>query len=321
MPLIKSTFKTPLLFRNKHFSTMYRTLFTDPKVNYSRNRINTPDGDFIDLDFSIANSKHLALLIHGLEGSSNSKYVLSTTKYLNKQNIDVVVFNLRGCSGELNKKLKAYHSGETSDLLFVLNHILEKFNYEKTSLVGFSLGGNMVLKYLEEQKENLPNSLNAAIAISPPIDLKGSSMELAKKSNRIYMKRFLKTLTKKVLEKSRQFPNQNIAIKNIMKAKDFAVFDNLFTAPSFGFKNAEDYWQKASSLFELEAIRLPTYLITAQNDPFLSESCIPFDIAKKHPFLFLEAPKKGGHIGFIQSFKASKNLWLEKKIANFIQKI
>lgn len=320
MPILISDFKTSLLFRHKHFSTMYRTLFTNPKVNFSRNRIQTVDKDFIDLDFSISNSKQLAVLIHGLEGSSNSKYILSTTQYLNKQNIDVVVFNLRGCSGELNYKLKAYHSGETSDLKFVLKHLRENFNYEKVALVGFSLGGNMVLKYLGEQEKNLPKELNAAISVSPPCDLKGSSYELAKKSNAIYMKRFLKTLTLKVFEKSKQFPNEKIDLKGIMNSKNFADFDNLFTAPSFGFKDAHDYWAKASSLFNLDKIQLPTYLLSAKNDPFLSDSCLPHDIATNQPFLFLETPRHGGHIGFIQSFNNAKNNWMEKKIANFIQK-
>jgi predicted alpha/beta-fold hydrolase len=300
---------------------MYRTLFTNPIVNYTRNRITTPDNDFIDLDFSTSNSKHLALLIHGLEGSSNSKYVLSTTQYLNKQNIDVVVFNLRGCSGELNLKLKAYHSGETSDLDFVLKFLTKNFEYQKISIVGFSLGGNMSLKYLAEKKENCPAIINSVVSVSPPCDLKGSSKELGKKSNIIYMKRFLKTLTQKVLEKSKRFPNNKMNIEGIMASKNFADFDNLFTAPSYGFKDANDYWFKASSLYGLTDIKTPTYLITAMNDPFLSESCIPYGIAKNHQYLSLEVPKYGGHIGFIQSFNSNKNLWLEKKIANFIQKI
>jgi predicted alpha/beta-fold hydrolase len=299
---------------------MYRTLFTNSKINFNRKRIQTPDNDFIDLDFSKVKSKHLALLIHGLEGSSNSKYILSTTQYLNKKNIDVVVFNLRGCSGEPNNKLKSYHSGETKDLDFVVKFLTENCDYNKISIVGFSLGGNMSLKYLSEKKKDCPAILNAIVAVSPPCDLKGSSIELAKKSNFIYMKRFLKTLTKKAFEKNKRFPNENLNIDNIMASKNFADFDNLFTAPTSGFESAEDYWLKASSLFDLEDIKKPTYLISAENDPFLSKSCIPFSIAKNHKYLFLEAPKHGGHIGFIQSFSAKNNLWLEKKVTNFIQK-
>ncbi len=319
MPILPSTFKTTLPFTNKHFSTVYRTLFTNPKVNFVRKRIETPDGDFLDLDFSTKSSKNVALLIHGLEGSSNSSYIRSTTNYLNANNIDVIVLNLRGCSGEFNKFFKAYHSGETEDLNFVINHIKTSYTYASISLVGFSMGGNIVLKYSGEQENNMPKIINCVIAVSPPCDLKGSSLELSKKSNRIYMKRFLKTLVSKAFQKSKQFPNENLQMEKILDAKTFYDFDTLYTAPSFGFKSAEDYWKKASSISFLTKIKTPTYLLTALNDPFLSKSCCPTNEAIINENLYLEAPKHGGHIGFIKSFVPSKNLWCEQKITNFIQ--
>ncbi|MFC2109260.1 YheT family hydrolase [Bacteroidota bacterium] len=318
MPLIKSNFKAAHVFRNKHFNTMFRTLFTKPNVNYARERITTMDNDFIDLDFSKVNSQSLTILIHGLEGSSNSKYVLSTAHFLNENNFDVVVFNLRGCSGELNKKFKAYHSGETKDLDFVIEHLTKNYDYKDISLIGFSLGGNMTLKYLGEKGTEHNSLLKNAVAVSAPCDLKGSSLELAKKSNAIYMKRFLKTLVKKAILKNRLFPNRIEHMDKIITAKNFYAFDNYFTAPSFGFRNAEDYWKKASSYNYLNNIKVPTYFITAKDDPFLSESCIPIKLAKKHKYLYLEVTKKGGHIGFIENF--SKKDWLEKKITNFVSK-
>jgi predicted alpha/beta-fold hydrolase len=319
MPVIPSSFKTSFPFTNKHFSTIYRTLFTNPKVTYQRKRIATLDGDFLDLDISSVGSKNMALLVHGLEGSSNSKYVLSTTNYLNKHAYDVIVLNLRGCSGELNKKFRAYHSGETNDLDFVINYITSKYTYTSISLVGFSMGGNIVLKYTGEQEHRMIPAIKSVIAISPPCDLKGSSIELAKKSNFIYMKRFLKTLVTKALQKSEKYPKENLKKETLLKAKTFYHFDTLFTAPSFGFDSAEDYWKKASSNTYLSKIKTPTYLLTAYNDPFLSESCIPVMAAHKNKYLNLESPKHGGHIGFIRSFSSSKNNWCEEKITKFMQ--
>ena len=318
MPLITSDFKASFPFTNKHFSTIYRTLFTKPAVNYVRKRILTIDNDFLDLDFSFVNSSQVAVLIHGLEGSSNSKYVLSTTQYLNSNNIDVVVINLRGCSGELNNLYKAYHTGETGDLNFVLKHINHNYSYEKISIVGFSLGGNVALKYAGEQASHMNPKVKNIIAISPPCDLKGSSIELSKKSNYIYMKRFLNTLIKKTILKGRQFPDENINLEKLVKAKNFYDFDTLYTAPSFGFKDAEDYWEKASSKPFLKNIKNRTYILTSKNDPFLSESCFPVEDAKKNQSLFLELTDQGGHIGFIKSFRLKKEFWLEKKIINFL---
>ncbi len=318
MPITTSDFKTSFPFTNKHISTVYRTLFTNPKVFFTRKRVLTKDDDFIDLDFSLINSKNCVLLIHGLEGSSNSKYILSTTLELNKANLDVIVFNLRGCSGTINKQLRTYHSGEINDLEFVINFLSTNYSYSKLGIIGFSLGGNMTLKFLGEQLNHKYPFLKCAMAVSPPCDLKGSSIELAKKSNQLYMKRFLKTLISKALHKAQLYPEQQLNIAEIKNSKSFLDFDNLFTAPVFGFLNAEDYWKRASSLSSLNKITLPTYLLTAQDDPFLSDSCYPLKAAKENKFLTLELTKFGGHMGFTQSFIPRKNKWLERKIIHFM---
>jgi predicted alpha/beta-fold hydrolase len=297
---------------------MYRTLFTSPQVDFNRERIETEDGDFLDLDFSTVNSKNLVVLIHGLEGSSSSKYILSSTSFLNHNNYDIVVLNLRGCSGELNRHYKAYHTGETGDLTYVLQHLQKNKTYKNISLLGFSLGGNVVLKFAGEQKEKITPFIHKIIAVSPPCDLKGASDALSKKSNLIYMKRFLKTLVKKAILKAELFPEENLKIEKLLKAKNFADFDNLFTAPSFGFKNAEDYWEKASSMPFLKDIKVKSFLLAAKNDPFLSTSCFPFEIAKNHPYLNLELTETGGHIGFIKSFRSKDQFWFEKKILKYL---
>ncbi len=318
MPIITSHFRTSYFFKNKHVNTVYRTLFTRPKVSYARQRIAMDNQDFIDLDISSVSSKKAALLIHGLEGSSQSKYILASTQAFNNNEIDVVVFNLRGCSGEPNNRFESYHSGETKDLDFVIQYVIKNYFYTHISLVGFSLGGNMLLKYLGEQGPNVLKPITSAIVVSAPVDLKGSSMELAKKHNAIYMKRFLKTLVKKALQKSNMYPEKSLNPGSIKNCQNFYDFDTCFTAPSFGFESAEDYWEKASALKWLTSIQLPTYFVTAKDDPFLSDSCYPLAIAKEHPHLFLEVTEKGGHIGFIQNFH--KKDWLEKKMTNFMYK-
>lgn len=189
---------------------------------------------------------------------------------------------------------------------------------KKSIWLDLAWGGNVVLKYAGEQKNNIQNSVKKIISISPPCDLKGSSVALSKKSNIIYMKRFLKTLIKKATQKATLFPNEKINMNTLLKAKNFNDFDSIYTAPSFGFKNAEDYWQKASSKPFLRHIKTPTYLLTSKNDPFLSASCFPIEEAKKNPALFLEITDTGGHIGFVKSFKLKNEFWLEKKIANFL---
>lgn len=318
MPVLHSNFSVKFPFSNRHVSTVYRTLFSNPSAIFTRKRLDTPDGDFLDLDISSVKSDHLVLMIHGLEGSSNSKYILSTTSVLNKNKFDVIVLNLRGCSGELNRLFKAYHSGETGDLHHVIAFIGSHFNYKTISLVGFSLGGNVVLKYAGEQQMHLTGKIASVVAVCPPCDLKGSSEVLAKKSNRIYMKRFLNTLVSKALTKSKMFPEKAVQTDQLIKAKNFKDFDALYTAPAFGFKDAEDYWEKASSKPYLKSIQVPTYILSAANDPFLSESCFPISIAEKHAFLSLEIPKYGGHIGFINSWSPNKNTWCEEKITKFI---
>lgn len=318
MPIINSDFKATFPFSNKHFSTMYRTLFTNPVAHFNRKRIETEDGDFLDLDFSTVNSKKLVVLIHGLEGSSSSKYILASTNFLNKNGFDIVVINLRGCSGELNRHYKAYHTGETGDLGFVLKYIEKNYSYKNISLLGFSLGGNVVLKYAGEQKENLNPLILKVVAVSPPCDLKGASDALSKKSNTIYMKRFLKTLVYKAALKAERFPEEKLNTEELLKAKNFTDFDNLFTAPSFCFKDAEDYWEKASSKPFLKDIKVQSYLLSAKNDPFLSDSCFPTEIAKKHQYLHLELTETGGHIGFIKSFKTKDKFWFEKKLLKYL---
>ncbi|TMM31330.1 alpha/beta fold hydrolase [Polaribacter aestuariivivens] len=319
MPILNSDFSPTLPFKNGHFNTMYRPLFMKDTCDYKRQRITTWDADFIDLDFSLVGSKTLAVLIHGLEGSSESKYMASNSNYLNSKGIDTVCFNLRGCSGEDNLLLATYHSGKTEDVKFVIEFLLKNYNYENIVLVGFSLGGNLTLKYLGENNQNLPSEIKGGIATSVPIDIASAEIEMEKLKNKLYMELFFKTMKNKLLEKSHKFPDYKLDKDKLFKATKFKHLEYLYTVPVFGFESPEDYWKKASSKPYLSKIDRPTLLINATDDTFLSADCYPRKEALKNDNFYLEIPKFGGHVGFMTSFKPQENTWLEQRIARFIE--
>lgn len=320
MPVLESDFYPSLPFRNGHFNTMYRPLFVKETCNYSRKRITTWDDDFIDLDFSAANSnsKTLAILIHGLEGSSESKYIITTANELNAKEIDTVSVNLRGCSGEDNLLLGTYHSGKTEDVAFIVDHILENYNYENIIIIGYSLGGNLTLKYMGEFAETLSPKIKGAIATSVPIDIASAEVEMDKLKNKFYIDQFLKTIRLKVLEKSFKFPDFELDKDKLFKAKRFKHLEYLYTVPVFGFESPEDYWEKASAKPFIPKIKLPTLLINAEDDSFLSKECFPYEEAENSDNFFLEVTKYGGHVGFISTFKQEESRWLENRISRFI---
>ena len=320
MPLIKSSYNPSFIFKNTHINTVYKTLFYNNLITYKRTRISTPDNDFLDLDFSTTGSNTLVIALHGLEGSSKSNYIVSLVNHLNSLQIDCVAINFRGCSGEDNNHLHSYNSGKTDDVSLIINHILTKYAYKNIVLLGYSMGGNITLKYLGETNQ-IPHEVKVAIAISVPCDLEGSSNSLSNWNNAIYMNRFLKTLKDKSLTKIAKFPESNLDKSAILNAKNFEDFDNAVTAPLFGFKNAKDYWAQCSSKQFIPSIKTPTLVINAKDDSFLSKSCFPILEAENHKQLYLETPKYGGHVGFNTSIVENDPLWSENRIVQFIQHI
>ena len=316
MPLVKTNFIPTIPFRNSFFNTMYRFLFMTDKAVYERKRVTTWDHDFIDLDFSFKNSKTLVLLIHGLEGSSQSNYMVTTSQELNTNGFDTVCMNLRGCSGEDNLLAKTYHSGKTDDVDFIIRHICYHYNYDNIILCGFSLGGNLILKYLGEY-DTIPKEVKGGVTISVPTDLTSSQAELNKPKNTLYMLAFIRTIKLKILEKAEKFPELNIDKEKLFKAKEFRDLEGQFIIPLFGFKSSEEYWIKASSKPYIPQIKHKTLLINAKDDTFLAPECYPIDEAKKSDFFYLMTPDYGGHVGFINSFK-TENKWLEHQIVGFI---
>ncbi len=306
------SYSAPAILFNKHFETIFPSLFRKVKLtSYQRERIITPDNDFLDLDWLKQGSKDLVIISHGLEGNSERSYVKGMANIFFENGFDVLAWNYRGCSGEMNNQLRFYHSGATDDLETVLNHASKM--YDQISLVGFSLGGNLTLKYLGEQK-NLNPSLKKAVAFSVPLDLYHSCLQILKPSNWIYHQRFLRSLKAKVLQKSKF--REGIAVSKLNRIKTLLEFDDHFTAPIHGFENAIDYYIKSSSLSFLEHIKLPTLIVNAKNDPFLSQECFP-ELAH-HPFIKFEKPERGGHVGFAQ-FNQNGLYWSELRALAFIQ--
>lgn len=320
MPILISDFKPTLPFKSAHFNTIYRPLFMKDTIKYERKRITTWDADFIDLDFSKTKNKTktLVFLIHGLEGSSKSNYMITTANSLNYNGYDTVCMNLRSCSGEDNLLLETYHSGKTDDLHFIAKYLATNYEYENIIIVGFSLGGNLTLKYLGEY-EDIPTKIKGGIAISVPIDLTSSQAELAKLKNKVYLNEFLRTLKIKILAKAAKFPNFKLDKQLVLKATKLPDLEQQYTAPIFGFENPQDYWIKASSKPYIKNIKIPTLLINSLDDSFLSEACFPYQEAKNMDNFYLLTPKYGGHVGFIPSFNPTENNWLEKKISSFIK--
>jgi len=318
MPVTEATDYNPSFpYTNGHFNTIFPAMFrrqTPPA--YERERIITSDDDFVDIDHLHKGSRGLAILCHGLEGSSRSQYIQGTAGILSKNGWDVTAINHRSCSGEMNKQLIMYHSGATWDLHLIIQKMAP--DYDEIVLVGFSLGGNIVLKYLGDGIYPLHEKIKKVVAVSVPIDLKGGSIEISKKKNKIYDWRFLKTLRQKAFQKHQQYP-EVIKIENIKKVKTLADFDHYFTGPMHGFKDGLDYYTKCSSKQFLKNITIPTLLIQALDDPFLSASCFPRSEAIANNYLNLLLSKYGGHVGF--TLPGSTYYWEEIKIASFINEV
>ena len=321
MILENSSYQPNLPFKSGHFNTIYRTLFHKMEVSFERERMETSDQDFMDLDFTRTGSKKLVVILHGLEGSSQSTYMKALTLVLKEEAMDSVAVNFRGCSGEANRLLSSYHSGKTDDLAEVFNYLEKHHEYDEYFLVGYSLGGNLALKYLGEGRSDISSKLKAAVAVSVPCDLKGSSEEISKFWNRVYMQRFLISLKKKTLEKLELFPEARLERERVGRVQNFLDFDNLYTAPVHGFTDAFDYWARNSCNQFLEGIQIPSLLITSTDDPFLSETCFPFKEAKSHRYFHLEATRFGGHVGFNSQFNKGSGFWLERRIAGYFSYI
>lgn len=305
------SYSPALWCRNGHVNTLYSALLRGVEVPaYRRQRAETPDGDFLDADWLRDGNSRLAIISHGLEGNSHRVYVSGMALALARAGWDVLAWNYRGCSGEPNRKLISYHSGFTDDLDWVVERSAN--HYQKIALVGFSLGGNITAKYLGEKGAGA--KVYRAAVLSVPCDLAGSSKALTHWSARPYLARFMRSLRAKIRAKAALFPDQ-LPLAGLDEMTTFEEFDNIYTAPINGFRDAEDYWAQASCKQYLPAIKTPTLMVNALDDPFLSPSCYPRAEADANPDLTLLAPRWGGHVGFAEAYG---HFWSERVVVDFL---
>lgn len=311
----KLNYTPPFLLFNPHLETIYPALVRRVSLQpYIRERITTPDNDFLDLDWLKQSSSKLVIISHGLEGNTQRAYIKGMARIFFQNGFDVLTWNYRGCSEEMNSQLRFYHSGATDDLNTVVEHALRQQMHQEIYLVGFSLGGNLTLKYLGESRARTP-LIKKAVAFSVPVDLHTSCLQISKPGNWVYSNRFLKSLKKKVLQKAQSI--KELDTQGIDRVKTLMEFDDHFTGPVHGFKNALDYYEKSSAIKYMAGISVPTLMVNAKNDPFLSPECFPVEQFRQHSFIQIETPKHGGHVGFAQ-FNSDNIYWSEERALRFI---
>jgi len=307
-----SDYRPSIALRNGHVNTIYSTLFGGASQLVSkRETLELPDGDFLDIDWVSANNDQVLVVFHGLEGSGDSVYMQETAAFFHPKGWDVVLVNHRGCSGRPNRKERSYHSGVVEDVSAVLHRVRNE--YDQIALLGYSLGGNVVLKAAAELPKNSLKGVLASVGVSVPCDLAGAATEISKPKNFIYNRRFLKRLKKKMSEKSLEFRSVRELMPDIEAMKDITSFDEVYTAPFHGFHSASDYYKKASSGSTLHLSQCPVLLLNAKDDPFLSPSCFP---QVNTPLVQTCFPEYGGHVGFYR-----KSDWLFPAILEYLQNI
>lgn len=283
------------------WSALYAQRVLGPQPHYRRERWSTPDHDFVDVDWlqpQAPDDAPLLVLLHGLEGSSRSHYAEAFADFAHSRGLAYAVPHFRGCSGELNLAPRAYHSGDYEEVGWMLQQFRSRHRGPILA-VGVSLGGNALLRWAQEAGNTATAIATAVAAVCSPIDLAASGYAIGRGFNRwVYTRMFLNTMVPKALQKLAQFPG--LFDGEAMKAaQDLYAFDNLFTAPLHGFKNADDYWARASAKPHLHQIRIPALVLNARNDPFVPSWCLPSSTdAGSHVTLW--QPTHGGHVGFAQ---------------------
>ena len=319
MPVVSSSsYCPPAWLPGGHLQTIVPSLYRKVnRVTKEKERLELEDGDFLDLEWRRDGRRKLAILSHGLEGSAGASYVQAMARALSSSGWDVLAWNYRGCSEELNRLPRFYHSGATEDFSAVIEHAMQVHPAEQIDLVGFSLGGNMTLKYLGEKGDQISPLIGRAVAFSVPCDLACSSRTLDTAFNReVYMRRFIQTLANKVRRKHRVFPEE-LDPKGLKSIRTFREFDDRYTAPLHGFRDAEDYWERSSSKKFLSAIRVPALMVNAKNDPFLGPGCFPVAEAEESSSFYLETPEQGGHVGFPTKDRGA--FWMGQRAIQFLE--
>jgi hypothetical protein len=312
-----STYCAPWWLPGGHLQTIYPALFLrGPRPVYRRERWKTPDGDFVDADWLDGEPRSpLVVLFHGLEGSSHSHYATSLMRHLRALGWRGVVPHFRGCSGELNRLPRAYHSGDADEIGWMLREVATRCSCGPVYAAGISLGGNALLKWLAGSGAQAAALVEKAAAVSAPMVLQAAGDGLARGFNRVYTRHFLRPLKRKSLAKLALFPGLYDA-NAVRRARNLRQFDDVVTAPLHGFRDADDYWARASSKPDLGKIAIPTLIVHAHNDPFLSGGHLP-DPAQLPACMSLEVSAGGGHAGFVSGPWPGRLDWLPKRLTAF----
>lgn len=322
-----TSFQPSPVLSNAHLQTIWSPLFrTQATPERYRERITLPDGDFLDLDWCGEKTESpLVVLFHGLTGSSNSSYILGLQKVFQEMGWQSVAVNFRSCSGEPNHLPRSYHSGDSAELDFILTQLRLRFPERQLAAVGFSLGGNVLLKYQGEQGQRSP--LSCAVAVSVPFRLDICARAMNSGFSRLYRNRFMTDLHQQLLAKTEFFKNQGWhekasilqAVIGDTPARTFEEFDHKITAPLHGFKSGADYYKHSSCRSYLQNIQKPTLIVHSSDDPFMTPEAIP----KHHelsPDVTLELTDRGGHVGFISGSPGKLEYWLERRIPAFLNR-
>ncbi len=314
-------FRPPRWLRGRHAQTVLGALVRLPvRVPLRHERWELPDGDFLDVDLMLAPSPDSPVVVvcHGLEGSSKAGYVRGLLAALRMHGLGAVAINFRGCSGELNRLPRFYHSGDTGDVDFVVERLRADRPGRVLGLAGFSLGGNVVTKYLGERGDGVPPEVRAAAVVSVPFDLALCARTLDGDDfwARVYRGRFLRRLRNKVIRKARTFPSLPQARARL--ARTFRDFDHHVTAPLHGFASAEDYWARCSAGPLLPSVRRPLLIVAAEDDPFIPPEALPRAAAAANPYLTLEISRAGGHVAFVHGPPWAMRRHAERRAAEFL---
>jgi len=281
---------------NPHLQTLWPVFFRPgTRPSLKRERLELPDGDFVDLDWTLNESGPLVVIFHGLEGSCESHYARAILTALPQHGFRAVLMHFRGCSGEPNRLARAYHSGETGDIDFLVREVQRRYPDTALSAIGYSLGGNALLKWLGEQGSRAP--LMAAAAVSVPLELRKSALHLNRGFARIYQHKLLKSLKQGIRRKAQMIP-ASVALPDLDRMNSFYAFDDAITGPLHGFRGADHYYQVSSSRQYLKSIDIPTLVIHSRDDPFMPPDVVPTP-DELSPSVSLELHDRGGHVGFV----------------------
>ncbi len=310
-------YRAPGWLPNPHLQTVYGSLFAaKPAVSYRRERWETPDGDFVDTDHVDGlPDRPWVVLFHGLEGSSDSPYARTLMHRVAGRGWRGTVINFRGCSGEPNRLARAYHSGDSAEVDWILNRVRPLANDAPLYATGVSLGGNALLKWLGERGDAARAIVTRTAAVSAPLDLMAAGEALGRGLSLLYAKHFLATMKKRAAAKHARFPG-SFDLERMRRSRTLREFDDVVTAPLHGYRDTDDYWTRASSKPLLGRIRVPTLVLNARDDPFLPEAALPAP-GEVSAAITVEFPARGGHVGFVSGPFPGHIGWLPGRLLHF----